>query len=275
MSMSVTTTRIPAPTTTFIGNPNITTSSFRTSANAPSGIRFRNSRFEELFPALYVGDALLVALDHDFGALFDGPAILTARSGTAAAASEWKYDFSSSAFTDGHADSAKRADDAPIGLAQWFIGRPDKLDEGPQNNPACGDSGHGGNARDEESLEVRVIRHQIANATKPREKGENGGSVEPGDLRAGTVAGTVRMWHVEMNMQLNGKMQMHDARQKRKNAERDAKEETKEIHVGPGHTAPHGATSRLRREVVARLTLEREAGLSCERLAVDDRSQST
>src|SRR5208337_2014842 len=71
---------------------------------------------------------------------------------------------------------------------------------------------------------------------KPREKRQNGRGVEPGDMRAATVAGSVGMRQVQMKMQLQRDMKMDDASQKRKNAKGDANQKTEEIHVGPGHT---------------------------------------
>src|SRR5208283_3511926 len=157
MSINVTTTRIPAPTTTFIGNPNITTSFFRTAANAPSVFRFRNSRFHKIVPALHVSDALLVALDHDLGAFFDCLAIFAARARAAPATTERENNFARAVLADGHADRGDRADDAAVLFAQWLIGRADKFDQEAQDDPARGQPGQRGHGHDEECVDMRIL----------------------------------------------------------------------------------------------------------------------
>src|SRR5208283_171660 len=268
MSIKVTTTRIPAPTTTFIGNPNITTSFFRTAANAPSVFRFRNSRFHKIVPALHVGDALLVALNHDLGAFFNRLAILAARARAAPGATERENNFTSAVFANGHADAGDRADDAAVLFAQRLVGRADKLQQETQDDPARGQPGERGHGHDEKCVGMRILRQHVACSAEPRQEGEHGGSVEPGYVHAATpgptdadmaasmtssVSATVEMRQVEMKMQMqfgwNGKM--NHASQKRKNTEHHAEQEAEKIEVRPGHASPRGATPRLRRQAVA------------------------
>src|SRR5215469_10317115 len=105
MSMSKTTTRIPAPTTTFIGNPNIKTSPFsnRCECFELYSVQKLDLRLNEFLPTLYVGNASFVALDDNFGALFDRSAVVTACARTTTAATQRKNNFSCAVFADGHA----------------------------------------------------------------------------------------------------------------------------------------------------------------------------
>src|SRR5258707_678125 len=174
MSIKVTTTRIPTPTTTFIGNPNITASFFRTATNPKTEFRFRNSRLYELVPPLHVSDAFLIALDYDFGAFLDWLSIFTARPGTPPPSSKRENNFSRPVFPDGHAHSPESANNPAILFSQRLIGWSNKLEQESQDNPARGKPSHRGDAYNEKCFNVRVLRHEITYAAEPRQKCQHG-----------------------------------------------------------------------------------------------------
>src|SRR5215472_7084548 len=89
-------------------------------------------------------------------------------------------------------------------------------------------------------------RKQVAGPTKPREKGHNGGGVEPGDVRAALetsahrtpVAAARVMAEVKWQMPFDRQMDMDGPGEKRNHAQREAHEKTEEIKIRPGHRAP-------------------------------------
>src|SRR4029077_15472378 len=180
----------------------------------------RNSRLHKFVPTFYVGDSLLIFLDDNFRAFFDGDAIFAARAGAASATTERKDDFAGAIFANGHADLAKGTDDAAIFCLQRLIGRADELQEETKNHPTGSEPGEGGKEHDEERNDVRILRQQIACATEPREEGEDRGGIEPGNVHtavrdtatrgsADCVAATVK-WQVHFKRQV----QMDGAGQK-------------------------------------------------------------
>src|SRR6266852_1803189 len=79
MTIKITRTSSPAPTTTSVGNPNMTTSlSFHPSGLFASYCSRRKSLLGEFFPLPDVGNALFIPLDDHFGALLDGFAVVAA-----------------------------------------------------------------------------------------------------------------------------------------------------------------------------------------------------
>src|SRR5580704_18759775 len=90
-------------------------------------------------------------------------------------------------------------------------------------------------------------REQIACASKPRQECHRRRSVEPGNMRATTKppVGCGRssvMRAMEGQVHFERQVEVHRACQERKNAQREAHQETEQIEVRPGHkTLPNAA----------------------------------
>src|SRR5579864_157320 len=90
---------------------------------------------------------------------------------------------------------------------------------------------------------------QIACASKPRQECHRRRSVEPGNMRAAskTAVGSACsgvMRAVERQVHFERQVEVDRTRKERKNAQREADQETEQIEVRPGHKTPRNAAPR-------------------------------
>ena len=136
-------------------------------------------------------------------------------------------------------------------------------------------------------------RQQVARSAEPRQVSHCRRSVEPGNVRAAPEAamrgaGSPVMRAMKWEVPLEGQMEVDRAGQKRKNAQREAHQETEKIKIRPGHKSPRARRYSPQLAVAAReLEFEirtllpaarppRPARLSCEvqKRAADGRCPS-
>src|SRR5260370_4848364 len=174
----------------------------------------------KLFPGLDVGNSLLIALDHHFGALFKRLAILAPRTCTAARACERKNNFAGAVLANGH---AYRADGAfhPVVLAsQWRV-RMHQLHHELENDAASNQAGDRGNRQRRQRDQMRVSRQQVTGSAEPCQEGHSRRSVEPRDMyatsrstsKAASHASSV-MPQVKGQVHLEGEMDVDRTREK-------------------------------------------------------------
>src|SRR5258708_24164245 len=76
-----------------------------------------------LFPQPHVGNALVVACDHNLRAFFEGGAVFATGAASAPGSGLRVNDFSSAVLTDGHRDSSQHADHLVVGGVHVFLVR--------------------------------------------------------------------------------------------------------------------------------------------------------
>src|SRR5580704_4997619 len=106
---------------------------------------------------------------------------------------------------------------------------------------------------------MRVLRQDVADAPEPSQKRHERRGVEPGDMAAGFDGGALQartmsvtasreaprvMRAMKGQMDVEWQMEVDHSRQERKNAQREAHQEAKQIEVRPGHKTPRNAAPR-------------------------------
>src|SRR5437867_1970412 len=164
----------PAMTNTSIGNPNIKTSPFDPSGLFAACFSPTNSSLRELFPPFYVGDSLLIPLDHHFRAPLDCFAVIAARSRATTCPTERENDFSSAVFANPHTDGSQRPFHSMVFCAHRRIVRLHQLHHELEDHAAREQPRDHRNPERHHGQKMRMPRQQVTRAAKPGQKGHDG-----------------------------------------------------------------------------------------------------